>query len=282
MLAERLPSAARLGLFVAIALSVAATCGGPGPEQVRQARTEYDAAKSLYDVRNFIGASTHARNAIRLDPDNSEAHLLLGLIHGQRGDHDEAEASLREAIRAHDVLGEASPPGLGSDARNALGVVYIRAGRASEAVPVLTEAANDPQSRVPYLAWGNLAWAHLEVGEPSLALEAANRAIQIQRDFCIGWYRMAQSLVQLERPEEAETALARSLDVEDANCRANQEAWRLRGDVLNELGRADEAVEALERCVTLDPTTEHGAACRQRLESGPEESPPEAPDGRAG
>lgn len=249
-----------------LALVLAAGCaGGPSRDQVMRSQREYDLGVGLWQEHNLAGAFEHLLEAIDLDPDNAEAHLLLGklfMIH--RHDYERAEGHLREALRAHEAVDARA--GLPADVKNSLGVLYIHWQRYDAAIEVLREAASDLMNREPAVSWSNLGWAYLEKGEPDEALRVLNQAVQISPDLCLAWYRIGQVHSARDNSEEAERALSRALEVEDETCQRLQVAWRLRGEVRARLGHREEAIGDLERCVELSAETADGQACRRLLE----------------
>lgn len=256
---------ARAWVAASVVLAVLAGCaGGPSRDQVLRSQREYDLGVGLWQEHNLAGAFEHLLEAIALDPDNAEAHLLLGklfMIH--RHDYERAEEHLREALRAHQAVDARA--GLPADVKNTLGVLYIHAERYDDAIEVLREAARDLMNREPAVSWSNLGWAYLEKGEPDEALRVLQQAVQIAPDLCLAWYRMGQVQAAEGRPQEAEQALSRALEVEDETCQRLQVAWRLRGEVRAGLGHREEAIGDLERCVELSAETEDGQACRRLL-----------------
>ena len=77
---------------IGLAIALLSACGGVSREQVLRSQREYDLAVGLYGEQDVPGAFEHLLEAIELDPDNSDAHLLLGnlfMIH--RSDYRQAE-----------------------------------------------------------------------------------------------------------------------------------------------------------------------------------------------
>lgn len=252
-----------LGLF---GLALAACGGGPSDEQVQRSQREYDLGVGLFGEGSLAGAFEHLLEAIQLDPDNAEAHLLLGklfMIH--RHDYERAERHFREALRAHEVVDARA--GLPADVKNSLGVLYIHWQRYDDAIAILREAASDLMNREPAVSWSNLGWAYFEKGEPDEALRVLTQAVQLAPDLCLAWYRIGQVRSAQGQDEEAEQALSRALEVEDETCQRLQVAWRLRGEVRARLGHREEAIADLERCVELSTDTEDGQSCRRLLAS---------------
>ena len=253
---------------ILLAVMVFASCGGPSREQVQRSQREYDLAVGLYGERNIAGAFEHLFEALELDSENAEVHLLLGklfMIH--RSDYERAEQHLREAIRVHEsVPGRA---GLPADARNTLGVLYIHAERHEEAVTVLREGSRDLMNREPGVTYANLGWAYLGLERYDEALEVLLQAVQQAPNLCVGWYRLAQTRVARDEQEQALAALDRGLGYEEDTCQSLQAAWRLRAEVRAHLGHREDAIGDLERCVELSSDTDDGQAC-QRLLDGSE------------
>lgn len=273
------PPPLRSALFLALGLSCAMGCGsGPSEEDIQHGEAEYQLAVGLLGESNVAGAYEHLTEAIRLDPDNAEAHLLLGNLRLFRSDHTNAEASFREAIAANERLGTSGIPALRSDALNSLGVLYIHEERLDEAVEVLTEAAADPLNHTPHLAWGNLGWARYLRHEYDEALIALDQALRSQPGFCVGWYRLGQVYFDMgeaatgeEGYAHADEALTHAIEVESEECQQLQDAWLLRGRSRMALGRPEDAVADFERCVELDRSTESGRACATLLDADEEE-----------
>ena len=159
----RCHSSAPFALALATSLSLAACAGGPSEEDIHRSEAEYQLAVGLMGEENFAGAFQHLDESIRLDPDNAQAHLLLGNLHLFRGDYEASERELLAAIDANVRLERSGLPSLTPDAKNSLGVVYIHTHRLDDAVRVLTESSQDLMNTTPHLALGNLGWANLEL-----------------------------------------------------------------------------------------------------------------------
>jgi type IV pilus assembly protein PilF len=264
-----------MGLFIAVGCLGCA--GGPSEEDIHRSEAEYELAVGLMGESNFAGAFQHLGEAIRLDPDNAEAHLLLGNLHLFRGDYAESERELLAAIDANVRLERAGLPSLTPDAKNSLGVVYIHTGRFDDAVRVLTESSSDLMNTTPHLALGNLGWANLERDDYGAALEALTLAVRREPQFCAGWFRLGQVYVAGAATDtdptssyvHAEEALTRALEVDAEVCQAFQDAWLLRGEVRTHLGRPEDAAGDFERCVELDGSSDAGHACARALDGVP-------------
>jgi type IV pilus assembly protein PilF len=267
----------------ALALSLAVSCvgilgcaGGPTEEDVRRSETEFNLAVGLMEEHNFAGAFQHLEQAITLDRDNAEAELLLGNLYLFREDYGHAEEHLRQAIAANARVGNSGRPALVGEAQNSLGVVYIQSQRYPQAIEALREATGDLMYRTPHLAWGNLGWAYYEMHDYTEAMNALRQAVQLQPQFCGGWFRLGQVSYALGEAgtdatgfAHAEEALTHALEVDADECRALQDAWLLRGETRDRLGRHEDAIADFERCVELDGESEAGRRCQTSLAAAP-------------
>ncbi|MFK7990578.1 MAG: tetratricopeptide repeat protein [Sandaracinaceae bacterium] len=257
----------------AVALLLAGVCiagcaGGPTREQVMLSQRQYDLGVGLYNENNVAGAFEHLLESVELDPDNAEAHYMLGNLYMiNRRDWESAEASFMEALRAHESVPARS--GLPADVRNSMGVMYIHAERYEDATRILRESASDLMNRTPAVSWTNLGWAYTRAANYEEALRVLNQATQLAPQLCIAWYRIGAVREARDELEAAEDALTRALEVDNEVCQAQQVAWRLRGEVRARLGHREEAVSDLEECVQVGADTNDGAACRRMLEEGP-------------
>jgi type IV pilus assembly protein PilF len=155
-------------LFLVIGLFTAG-CGGKGiADNVKRAVAQYDLAVGLNQEGNIPGAFQAAERAVELDPGNERAQLFLGLLYlfqraNNPSEYDQkAEKRFREVLRIQSSE-NAFKENLAADARNNLGVLYIQQKRYMEAIKELQLAAADLYNRRPYLPWGNLGLAYLEM-----------------------------------------------------------------------------------------------------------------------
>lgn len=271
-----------LGLLATMAMGAMGCPGGPSEDDIRRSRAAYELGVGLYNEQNLAGAFQHLREAVRLDPENVEAHAVLGTLHMLRQEFELAERHLTTAIETNERLGAAGLPALTPDVYNTLGVLYIHARRYEDAIAALRRSTGDLMNRTPHLAWGNLGWAYYEVRDYAQATEALQQAVRLQPQFCNGWFRLGQVDFALGRQADessgpgagaeayarAEAALTHALEVDRDECRALQEAWLLRGETRARLGRREEAISDFERCVELSASTEAGRACAGFLSSG--------------
>lgn len=215
--------------------------------------------------------------AVQLDPNNPDAHNLLGLVWLRKGAEAEelstrnqclkgeslalekqdadaqfkkAEVELRKAIALKDDF---------SDARNNLAVVMIHFGRYEEAVQLEEKALANIVYREPYAAQGNLGQAYLEKHDYVRAAKALRQALFEQPKFCVGRYRLAKVYYEQQDWDHAAEEIAQV--VNDKACPI-QEAYHLAGMVALRRDERDKAQQMFARCVELAPKSCLAGECK--------------------
>jgi tetratricopeptide (TPR) repeat protein len=126
-------------------------------------------------------AEQAAREALKLDDDNPEAHRVLGVIYaalvdGARGQNAQVEANAREAI---DHLEKATAPAAGTPDINltfTLGRLYLRIGDSDRAIATLTRVVNqNPNALQGRLA---LAQAYATANDLKGAIESLAAVVE--------------------------------------------------------------------------------------------------------
>jgi adenylate cyclase len=140
-----------------------------------------------------------ARQAVRLDDTDSEAHLMLGRGFEMTDQHENAVAELRQAI-------ELNPQN--STANWTLGGLLYRDGRAQEAIPWIEKALDiNPLDPRNYVVATHLAVAKLCVGDYESAAELTRTSIRQRPDYIDSRVTLAAALGHLGRTDEARDAL---------------------------------------------------------------------------
>jgi type IV pilus assembly protein PilF len=241
-------------------------CGGSKAKEksIHQSERFYEAASiAWFEEQDTLAAIRNLTRAIESNPDNHDAHYLLGIIRLGRGDLKKAEHHLKETIRLRQG---GDPSGL-AGAENNMGVVLIHLKRYDEAIAMLEKSAGEVMNREPWLAFGNLGWAYIETGEYDKAIEALKRAMFDQPKYCVGLFRMGQAYYLKKEYEDAESYLTQSLNVPETGCDQLQEAYHLLGMIHLRLDRNEKAKAAFDSCVNIGKLTETGKACVKALES---------------
>ena len=233
-------------------------------KSIRQSERFYEAASiAWFDEQNPLAAIRNLTRAIETNPDNHEAHYLLGIIRLGRGEYTEAEHHLKETIRLREG---GDPAGLAA-AQNNMGVLLLHQKRYDDAIAILKKSSGEVMNREPWLAFGNLGWAYIETGELDKAIEALKRAMFDQPKYCVGLYRLGQAHYLKKDYETAQDTLTQALAVPEPGCDKIQEAHHLLGMTLLRQDRPEEAKRSFEQCLKINKLTETGKACNKALES---------------
>ena len=176
----------------------------------------------------FRAPRTYADRALELDPNNADAHLVVGCLYWPEGRFDEAVSHARKAVQlapgAADILNLASfvlaPSGCPDEALilaqksmalnpnhppvylGILGNACRLSGHVDEAIAAF-EAYN---ARQPGFGLVDLVIAYREKGQADKAEEAAKRLMSARRDFTIvAWLKtqFRQDTARLEADVEA-------------------------------------------------------------------------------
>jgi type IV pilus assembly protein PilF len=243
-------------------------CAGVSEEMRQQSQRRYELAVNLLRTENQPrSALVELERAVRLDPENAEAQLLIGQIYGGSGLYAQAEAPLRRAVevlRRESVEDPALAASFG-EARNSLGAALISLDRPQEALPVLLEVSQDVHYPQPHLALGNLGLAYLAMRRYADAARVLERAVSARPEFCVGNYRLGEAYARMDDGPRALGALDRALASRGQGCDRIQPAFRLRAELHMREQHRDQARADLTRCRELGPDTQDGRACAQSL-----------------
>lgn len=121
--------------------------------------------RALYALDRFTPSLQALEAALAVDPQPGRVHEALGQTHEALGHASEAEAEFRQAVRSSPRYGIA------------YGRFLVRQGRTEEAMPHLL-AASKANPRVSAV-WLELGRAWLQLNEPSAAVTALTRAVQL-------------------------------------------------------------------------------------------------------
>jgi type IV pilus assembly protein PilF len=215
--------------------------------------------------------------SVDLNPDNAEAHNLLGLVFLRKGAEAEEVTARNQCLKGEELrLEKAEMDGHFkkaeehfekaiaakndfSDARNNLAVVMLHFGRWDEVVQLEEKALANIVYRDPYVAQGNLGQAYIEKHDYARAAMALRQALFEQPKFCVGRYRLAKVYYETQEWDRAAEELEQVTG--DKACPI-QEAFQLAGLVALRRGDRDKARAMFDRCVALAPRSCLASECK--------------------
>jgi type IV pilus assembly protein PilF len=268
--ASLLLAAGAFALWASGCTTKSTTTGGGIHSPERQSETEYALAKDYFYKGDPRGALDHVLRAVQLNPDNPRAlyftsTVFLYFCSTNQGMASpdcrlaDAEKYARLAVLSDDRF---------RDAKNLLGQTLILESKYKEAIAVLRPLVDDPAYSSNFLAWGNLGWAQVLLGDVDSGISSLKNAVTQPR-FCVGHYRLGLAYEKKGDLSAAETSLNNAVQVQSTDCQNLQDAWEELGRVRAKLGKADDARTDFERCKEISIESPSGRRCVQLLEAKP-------------
>ena len=203
-----------------------------------QVETALRKAHALHQAGRLDEARALCLQALSLQPRQTQALTLLGIIAAQTGDAERAVALFGEVLLL-------DPRNLA--AHNNQGNALRALGRPAEAVVSYDKAIElQPQHAPTYNSRGN---ALFDLQRYEDALASYDRAIALKANYAAAYFGRGRSLVELMRYE---VAIA-SLDEAIALGFRHAGAWYVRGNAAYSLERFEAAVASYDRAIALEP-----------------------------
>jgi Tfp pilus assembly protein PilF len=186
---------------------------------------------------NFTGAAELFKQAIELDPGNSNAHNELGVTYVRLGRLEESVASFQTAIGIS--------PGL-VEARYNLGTQYFKLGKYGEAIHELTETVRLEPGHAN--AWNNLGVALARVSHHRDAINAYKSALQIRPASTETLMLLSISIFEVS-PADAIAPLKEAVRLDPYGA----DALNSLGVVYSKIGKAREAAQSFRQALAVRP-----------------------------
>ena len=195
-------------------------------------------AGQLYAAGNYGPATRVCRQIIQRQPQNADAHNILGVALNALGEKKDAVAALKRAIKLQ--------PNVASYRAN-LGEILRQNGDIDDAAISLQESIkldpNNPQ------ALNNLGIVHYDRKEFDEAIEQYRAAIALQPDMAEAYNNLGNALRMANQREEAMEAYQNAL----IHREVYPEAYNNLGTLLHAERQHDEAEHALRRAIMQSP-----------------------------
>lgn len=185
-----------------------------------------------------LEALVYCQQALALDPENPETMNLMGVVHTETNQFDDAVEWVSRAIRK-----DPKPAYL-----TTLGIALLKLRRHDDAIEAFDKAAQlKPDDPEPWWHMGNVL---IETGRSSDALLCFERTLKLNPGHGDAAYQAGHVLNGLERFEEALAYLDRSAQLRPDHALT----VHMRALVLKNLNRLEEALVDNRRAIELDPT----------------------------
>ena len=172
------------------------------PERMARAMGETRIANDYLMARDLEKAEMHARKALEIWPNMNAAMRMLGAIHTQRGQFDQAILELEKVLKKDPFSAEAY---------NNLATAYMQKGQMEKAEELLnTSLQISPDYRIAFL---NLGLLNLARGRYDAAADYLERAIEQAPNDPSPRNNLAVSLMRIGRYDEARKHLLFLIDL---------------------------------------------------------------------
>lgn len=262
-----------------IAVLSAPGCATRSKRDADQSQVRYQLAVGYFQNHREEAAVEELQKALVADPQNADAHNMLGLINLKQAYDYEAQAETSSCLHGEDeqlVREEENKKLLEAQAHfrravelrpafpeawNSLSAVALLLRTWDEAIADAENALKDATYGAPMFARANLGWAYFQKRDLQNAWKELYEAVARAPAFCVGRYRLAK--VYLERGEVDEAADALEPLVADGKRCPIQEAFLLAGMVNERRKILDKARDMFRACAVMSPRSCVAEECRR-------------------
>ena len=250
---ERATTGARC-LATALILAIAAISLGCGTSVRRQTQADnyYELAQTYLGAESYDAAEQAIRQALKLRPREPRYFELLALTHQVRNRFDLAEDAYRQALR------QSRPP---PSALVNYSTLLLLRSRPDEALDLARRALKNPGYDRPALAHVNMGLAYTQQGEYEQAAAQFRRALTY-RSLPEAYHNLGLAYDRLGRRDAAIQAFRDAIRLRPTYAAAHAGL----GEALLTAGQVEEARQALERVIALQPDSPLAAASREQLD----------------
>ena len=235
------PSRTPLAAFAAAAIAVAVLGGLSGPavgQKGGRAGGYYDDAMARYERKDAAGAIVQLKNALREDPGNLPALVLMGKAQLETGDPAGAEESFARALQLGTDRSEVVVP---------MAQALFDQGKYTAVLERFPVDSVPPAKRIDvYLLRGH---SQKGLGDTKSALRTFEEARKLEPNSAPVLLSYAELLAEMGRRAEAakiaDEAIAASPDV--------ARLWTLKGSLALSAGNVDGALAAFDRALVANP-----------------------------
>jgi tetratricopeptide (TPR) repeat protein len=196
------------------------------------------AGASMQEQGKMTEALELYQQALRIDPDDAEAHCNLGAALAQTGKIKEAIAQYELALQIRSEYAEANCN---------LGVALAQTGKIEEAIAQYELAL---QIRSEYAeAHNNLGFALAQIGKIEEAIAQYEQALRIKPDYIDAHNNLGLALEKLGRTPEAIELFQQALRIDPDSVTAHVDL----GNALLAQGKPDDAIRNYEQALRINP-----------------------------
>ena len=177
-----------------LAGAACASSGSKGGAQADESNRFLRLALVQMEQGQTSQALESAREAVKRDPRNAEAHHYLGLILMNLSEYNQAIEHLEEAIKLDPHF---------TDAHNVLGVVYRETKQYDKALREFQAALADKTYRTPEKIHLNLGNLYLDQGVLSEAQKSFEKAVSLNPKYLLGYIGLGTTYQRMGKTDLA-------------------------------------------------------------------------------
>lgn len=234
---------------ILLAAALLGACASTTPNMRTEAKARMEMGVNYLRQNNSPAAMNELTKAEKLDPDNPEIVMVLGLAYQARGDYRKAEKLLRRAIRKRSDY---------SEAHNNLGYLMSLQGRSKEAIREYEAAVENVLYRTPEVGYTNMAEEYRRLKDTGKAEAMYRKAIS----FNAGYPAAYRGLASVQSGDNRWADASKTLGLCTASAPEFWLCWMDLGSVQLRLGKKRDALESFRRVLSgsTDPTLRAKAA----------------------
>ena len=188
----------RLVIAAACAATVSLTLAKTSPDKKDDSQRYFRLSQVQMEQGKTLEAIDSVNKALKLDPENSEAHYFLGFIHYQQSEYPPAEKEFKKALKLNPYY---------TDAHNLLGLVYRETKDYDKALAEFQAALNDKSYKTPERIHLNIGHLYLARNMYPEAIASFQKAVALSPDYVRGHLGLGTAYARAGQKEMADREL---------------------------------------------------------------------------
>jgi Tfp pilus assembly protein PilF len=230
---------------------------------VSKSRAKRDLGIDYLSSRRTAMAIRELSASLELDDSDPQTHLWLGEAYRRKGQTDQAEAYLAQALKIADRIGDTKTK---HEARLNFSALLSQMERYEEALEHCEVLADDPTYSTPWRPLVNCGWALMKLNRRAEARQRFEEAL----DFFPRYGPALLNLGILDAMEGHRLAavrrLTKALEVGRLGASGRAEANYRLGELFVNLGRRDRAIEHFHAAAKVAPNLDWGSQSQAYLD----------------
>lgn len=210
---------------------------GPALATPEKSAKYYEDALARYEKEDWSGAQVQLQNALKENPKNLAAHLLLGKILQRAGELKAAEAAYETALKQGVSKVEVAP---------LLGQIYLQLGNTRQLLENITAGGLPPHVQAEVLTLRGSAQALS--GSVSAATQSFAEARTADPKSALPFIAEAPVLLRAGEPAKARASALKATEMAPNN----YNAWFQYGTILFNLGEVPAALAAFDKAIAIN------------------------------